>query len=72
MPRTMASTFTPAFEASYSASISVSSTSEFILIQIAAGLPSFAKAISWRISASKVGRVVSGEKASFSIVSGRA
>ena len=39
MPRTTSSIETPACEASYSASMMSGSTSEFIFIQIAAGLP---------------------------------
>ncbi len=39
MPRMTRSIFTPAREASYSASMSLASTSEFILAQIAAGFP---------------------------------
>ena len=43
MPRITAMIFTPAREASYSASISVSSTRLFIFSQIVAGLPARAK-----------------------------
>ena len=39
MPRTTSSIETPACDASYSASMMSGSTSEFIFIQIAAGLP---------------------------------
>ncbi len=64
MPRTTPITFTPARDASYSRSISVSSTSEFIFSQIPVGLPAWAKAISRRISSTSTARMVSGLKAS--------
>src|SRR4051794_14132444 len=56
MPRTTANTFTPARDASYSLSISLSSTRLFILSQMLAGLPARAKAISLSISATSVSR----------------
>ena len=64
--------FTPAQEASYSASISVSSTRLFIFSHIDAGLPARAWFTSRRIRSSRIGRVVSGLKPSASISSGRA
>ena len=72
MPRTTAATFTPAREASYSLSISRSSTSEFILSQMPPGLPSRANMISRSISSPMTLRVVSGLNARASIRSGLA
>lgn len=48
------------------------STREFILSHIAPGLPAFTKAISSSINSFKVLRMVRGENAIFSILSGRA
>jgi hypothetical protein len=72
MPRTTAITFTPADDAWYSRSISVSSTSELSFSHMPAGLPACAKAISRLISSASTDRVVSGLNASASIFSGLA
>ena len=72
MPRITQVIGTPAREASYSRSISRSSTRLFIFSHIPAGLPARALAISLSISAAMVRRVVSGLKAICSIASGLA
>jgi hypothetical protein len=72
MPRITATVRTPAHDASYSLSISVSSTRLLSFSQMVAGLPSRAKPISRSIRSISVGRMVSGLKASESMRSGRA
>ena len=72
IPRTTSSIDTPACEASYSASMMSGSTSEFIFIQMAAGLPWRAWLVSPRICSRMRLRKVSGDTAILSMSLGSA
>ena len=70
MPRTTSVIFTPACDARYNASISLSSSSEFIFAQMLAGFPFFAYSISLSISFSSLSRKLIGAIDSFFKLSG--